>query len=51
MTNLSNSIKMAISTAFGCPHQAGGHGCESCLSKHIADVLVKEVEAKTHEPR
>jgi hypothetical protein len=46
MTELAETIKMAITTSFGCCHQLQGHGCTSCLSQHIADVLVHEVEGK-----
>ena len=46
MTELAQTIKMAITTSFGCCHQLEGHGCASCLSQHIADTLIHQVEGK-----
>jgi hypothetical protein len=46
MTELAKTIKAAIVGSFGCCHETQGHGCPTCLSQHIADVLVHDVERK-----
>jgi len=48
MTELAQTIKAAIIASFGCCHDLQGHGCPNCLSQHIADTLIQQVERKTN---
>jgi hypothetical protein len=46
MTELAQVIKTAMQTSRGCCHEPIGKTCVSCMSQHIADVVIHSLENK-----